>query len=35
MAAEFKHVMLMVKDIPASVKFYSEGLGLPIKLSVV
>jgi len=33
MASEFKHVMLMVKDIPASVKFYSEGLGLPIRLS--
>jgi catechol 2,3-dioxygenase-like lactoylglutathione lyase family enzyme len=33
MAVEFKHVMLMVKNIPASVKFYSEGLGLPVKLS--
>jgi catechol 2,3-dioxygenase-like lactoylglutathione lyase family enzyme len=33
MTAEFKHVMLMVKDIPATVKFYSEGLGLPVKVS--
>ncbi len=33
MAAEFKHVMLMVKDIPATVKFYSEGLGLPVRMS--
>jgi catechol 2,3-dioxygenase-like lactoylglutathione lyase family enzyme len=33
MPAEFKHVMLMVKDVPTSVKFYSEGLGLPVKVS--
>ena len=33
MVTEFKHVMLMVRDIPASVKFYSEGLGIPVKLS--
>ncbi|MGK7875807.1 MAG: VOC family protein [Xenococcaceae cyanobacterium] len=33
MAAEFKHIMLMVKDIPATVKFYSEGLGLKVKMS--
>ncbi len=33
MAAEFKHVMLMVKDVPAAVKFYSEGLGLPVKIA--
>lgn len=33
MAAEFKHIMLMVKDVPAAVKFYSEGLGLPVKMS--
>ncbi len=33
MAAKFKHVMLMVKDIPATVKFYSEGLGLKVKMS--
>lgn len=33
MAAEFKHVMLMVKDVPATVKFYSEGLGLTVKMS--
>lgn len=32
MTAQFKHVMLMVKDIPATVKFYSEGLGLPVKM---
>ena len=30
MAAQFKHIMLMVKDIPATVKFYSEGLGLKV-----
>ena len=30
MAVEFKHIMLMVKDIPATVKFYSEGLGLKV-----
>lgn len=33
MAAHFKHIMLMVKDIPAAVKFYSEGLGLEVKMS--
>lgn len=33
MAAEFRHVMLMVKDVPASVKFYSEGLGLAVKVA--
>ena len=33
MVAKFKHVMLMVKDIPAAVKFYSEGLGLKVKMS--
>ena len=33
MTAQFKHIMLMVKDISTSVRFYSEGLGLPIKLS--
>jgi predicted enzyme related to lactoylglutathione lyase len=31
MKAEFKHIMLMVKDIPAAVNFYSKGLGLKIK----
>lgn len=33
MAAEFKHIMLMVKDVPAAVKFYNQGLGLPVKMS--
>lgn len=33
MAAEFKHVMLMVKNVPEAVKFYSEGLGLTVKMS--
>lgn len=33
MAAQFKHVMLMVKDVKASAQFYSEGLGLPLKMS--
>ena len=33
MAVEFKHIMLMVKDIPATVKFYSEGLGLKVIMS--
>ncbi|KKJ00663.1 VOC family protein [Prochlorothrix hollandica] len=31
MSAEFKHIMLMVNDVMAAVKFYSEGLGLAIK----
>ena len=31
MTVEFKHVMFMVKDVLASVKFYSEGLGLTVK----
>lgn len=33
MTAQFKYVMLMVKDVPAAVKFFSEGLGLPVKVS--
>lgn len=33
MTAKFKHVMLMVKNVPAAVKFYSEGLGLTVKTS--
>ncbi|MGF1520348.1 MAG: VOC family protein [Nodosilinea sp.] len=33
MAAEFKHVMLMVKDVMAAVKFYNEGLGLTVKMA--
>jgi len=33
MTAEFKHIMLMVQDIPATVKFYSEGLGLTVKMA--
>ncbi len=33
MTAQFKHIMLMVKDIPSSVQFYSEGLGLTVKMS--
>ncbi|MGK7951243.1 MAG: VOC family protein [Xenococcaceae cyanobacterium] len=33
MTAKFKHIMLMVKDIPSAVKFYSEGLGLEVKMS--
>lgn len=31
MSATFKHVMLMVNDVEASAKFYSEGLGLAVK----
>ncbi|WP_071515302.1 VOC family protein [Geitlerinema sp. PCC 9228] len=31
MAAQFKHVMLMVPDVEAAAKFYSEGLGLEVK----
>ncbi len=31
MSTTFKHVMLMVDDVTAAVKFYSEGLGLPIQ----
>lgn len=30
MKAEFRHIMLMVKNVPAAVQFYSEGLGLPV-----
>lgn len=33
MPAQFKHVMLMVPDVAASVKFFSEGLGLAVKMS--
>ncbi len=33
MSVEFKHIMLMVKDISATVKFYSEGLGLKVIMS--
>ena len=33
MSAVFKHIMLMVKDIPNTVKFYEEGLGLEVKVS--
>ncbi len=33
MTAKFKHIMLKVKDIPSAVKFYSEGLGLKVKMS--
>lgn len=33
MTAEFKHVMLMVKDVQATAKFYADGLGLPIRMS--
>ncbi|MEA5533184.1 VOC family protein [Crocosphaera sp. XPORK-15E] len=33
MTAKFKHIMLMVQDVAASVKFYSEGLGLTVKMS--
>ena len=33
MSVEFKHIMLMVKDMSATVKFYSEGLGLKVIMS--
>jgi len=33
MAVEFKHIMLMVKDMSATVEFYSEGLGLEVTKS--
>ncbi|MGA1264710.1 MAG: VOC family protein, partial [Prochlorothrix sp.] len=33
MSAEFKHIMLMVKDVMAAAKFYSEGLGLAVKMA--
>jgi catechol 2,3-dioxygenase-like lactoylglutathione lyase family enzyme len=33
MSVTFKHVMLMVNDVTASVQFYSQGLGLPVKMS--
>ena len=33
MTAQFKYIILMVQDIPEAVKFYSEGLGLKVKIS--
>jgi predicted enzyme related to lactoylglutathione lyase len=30
MTVQFRHVMLMVKDVPAAAMFYSSGLGLEI-----
>lgn len=30
MNTQFRHLMLMVKDVPSTVKFYSEGLGLAV-----
>ena len=30
MNAQFRHVMLMVTNVPASVQFYAEGLGLTV-----
>lgn len=33
MPAQFKYIMLMVPDIASAVKFYSEGLGLEIKVN--
>ncbi|OKH15132.1 VOC family protein [[Limnothrix rosea] IAM M-220] len=32
MATQFRHIMLMVKDVAGAVKFYKEGLGLPVKV---
>lgn len=31
MKAQFKHIMLMVKNISASANFYTKGLGLKVK----
>ncbi|UFP95218.1 VOC family protein [Gloeobacter morelensis] len=31
MTVQFRHIMLMVPDVMAAVKFYSEGLGLAVK----
>lgn len=34
MTVQFRHIMLMVRDVPAAAQFYSSGLGLEItKLS--
>lgn len=33
MTAQFKHIMLMVGNVPAAVKFYTEGLGLGLKMA--
>lgn len=33
MATQFKHIMLTVKDLLASVEFYNQGLGLTVKMS--
>lgn len=31
--ASLKNVMLLIKDVPKSVKFYSEGLGMTVNHS--
>ena len=33
MKVEFKHVMLMVKDVQATAKFFAEGLDLEVKVA--
>jgi VCBS repeat-containing protein len=30
MTIQFRHIMLMIKDVPAAVKFYQDGLGLTV-----
>ncbi|WP_263363377.1 VOC family protein [Pseudanabaena sp. UWO310] len=30
MTIQFRHIMLMIQDVPAAVKFYQEGLGLTV-----
>jgi predicted enzyme related to lactoylglutathione lyase len=30
MTIQFRHIMLMIKDVPTAVKFYQEGLGLTV-----
>jgi catechol 2,3-dioxygenase-like lactoylglutathione lyase family enzyme len=30
MSANLRFVMLMTKDVPKAVRFYNEGLGLPL-----
>jgi predicted enzyme related to lactoylglutathione lyase len=33
MTTQFRHIMLMVEDVPAAVEFYHQGLGLKVKVA--
>jgi catechol 2,3-dioxygenase-like lactoylglutathione lyase family enzyme len=32
MTVQFRHIMLMIKDVPAAANFYSSGVGLEMAL---